>query len=72
MFLEVPLGNRHLDSSSVNESVDNPRQVARTEIIGNEVKGLRVVLNFGVEAGEVESVENVVLLYFAKIFVSLG
>jgi len=42
------------------------------EIISNEVKSLRVVLDFGVEAGEVESVENVVLFYFAKVFVSLG
>ena len=69
---EVPLGNRHLDSSSVDESVDDPRQVTRTEIISNEVKSLRVVLDFGVEAGEVESVEDVVLFYFAKVFVSLG
>jgi hypothetical protein len=29
-------------------------------------------LDFGVEAGKVESVENVVLFYFAKVFVSLG
>jgi hypothetical protein len=29
-------------------------------------------LDFGVEAGEVESVENVVLFYFAKVFVPLG
>lgn len=29
-------------------------------------------MDFGVEAGKVESVENVVLFYFAKVFVSLG
>jgi hypothetical protein len=29
-------------------------------------------LDLGVEAGEVEPVENVVLFYFAKVFISLG
>jgi hypothetical protein len=29
-------------------------------------------LDFGVEASEIEAVENVVFLYFAKIFVTLG
>jgi hypothetical protein len=33
---------------------------------------LRVVLDLGVEAGEVESVKDIVLFYFAKIFVPLG
>jgi hypothetical protein len=46
--------------------------VTRTEVIGDEVEGLRVVLDFGVEAGEVEPVKNVVLFYFAKVLVSLG
>ena len=44
----------------------------RTEIIGNEVEGLRVVLDFGVETGEIEPVENVVIFYFAKVLVALG
>jgi len=29
-------------------------------------------LDLGVEAGEIESVEDIVLFYFAKVFVSLG
>jgi hypothetical protein len=29
-------------------------------------------LDLGVEAGEVEPVENVVLFYFAKVLISLG
>lgn len=33
---------------------------------------MRVVLDLGVETGKVESVEDVVLFYFAKIFVPLG
>jgi hypothetical protein len=33
---------------------------------------LRVVLDFGVEAGEIEPVENVIVFYFAEIFVTFG
>jgi hypothetical protein len=44
----------------------------RTEVISDEVKSLRVVLNFGVETGEIEPIENVVILYFAKVLVTLG
>ena len=44
----------------------------RTEIIGNEVEGLRVVLDFGIETGEIEPVENVVIFYFAKVLIALG
>jgi hypothetical protein len=29
-------------------------------------------LDFGVETGEIEPVENVVIFYFAKVFVALG
>jgi hypothetical protein len=29
-------------------------------------------LDLGVEAGEVESIEDVVLFYFAEIFISFG
>jgi hypothetical protein len=29
-------------------------------------------LDFGVETGEIETVEDVILLYFAKIFVTFG
>jgi hypothetical protein len=44
----------------------------RTEIIGNQVKGLGVVLDFGIEASEVEAIEDIILLHFAKILVPLG
>lgn len=48
------------------------RCITRTEVISDEVESLGVVLDFGVEAGKVEPVENVVLFYFAEILVSLG
>jgi len=47
------------------------RWITRTEVISNEVEGLRVVLDFGVEAGEIEPVENVIIFYFAEVFVTL-
>ena len=46
--------------------------MTRTEVISNEVEGLRVVLDFGVEAGEIEPIEDVIVFYFAEIFVTLG
>jgi hypothetical protein len=46
--------------------------VMRTEVVSNKVEGLCVVLDFGVETGEIEPVEDVVVLYFAKVFVTLG
>jgi len=48
------------------------RCITRTEIISDEVESLGVVLDFGVEAGKVEPVENVVLFYFAEVLISLG
>lgn len=48
------------------------RRTTRTEVISDEVESLRVVLDFGVEAGEIEPVENVIVFYFAEVFVSLG
>ena len=48
------------------------RRIRRTEVVSNEVESLRVVLDFGVEAGEIEPVENVIVFYFAEIFVTLG
>jgi hypothetical protein len=48
------------------------RRIARTEVISNEVESLCVVLDFGVEAGKIEPVENVIVFYFAEIFVTLG
>jgi len=48
------------------------RRIMRTKVISNEVESLRVVLDFGVEAGEIEPVEDVIVFYFAEIFVTLG
>lgn len=48
------------------------KRITRTEIISNEVESLRVVLDFGVEAGEIEPVEDVIVFYFAEIFVAFG
>lgn len=48
------------------------RRITRTEVVSNEVESLRVILDFSVEAGEIEPVENVIVFYFAEIFVTLG
>lgn len=42
------------------------------EVVGDEVEGLGVVLDFGVQACEVEAIEDVVFFDFAKVFVPLG
>ena len=42
------------------------------EVVGDEVEGLRVVLYLGVQTSEVKSVEDVVFLNFAKVFVPFG
>lgn len=46
--------------------------VTRTEVISNKVESLCVVLDFGVKTGKIEPVEDVVIFYFAKVFVTLG
>lgn len=48
------------------------RRMRRTEVVSDEIESLRVVLDFGVEAGEIEPVEDVIFFYFAEIFVPLG
>ena len=40
--------------------------------IGDEVESVLVVLDVGVEAGEVEAVGEVVFVDFAKVFVAAG
>jgi hypothetical protein len=54
------------------ENKKNKHVGLRTEIISDEVQGLCVVLDFGIEASEVEAIEDVILLDFTKILVSLG
>ncbi len=66
----VPPGNRHL-GRRIDGYWMAQRWITRTEVISNEVEGLRVVLDFGVEAGEIEPVENVIIFYFAEVFVTL-
>ncbi len=48
------------------------RWITRTKVISDEVESLRIVLDFGIEAGEIEPVEDVIIFYFAEIFVTLG
>lgn len=43
-----------------------------TEIVRDKIKSLGVVGDLVVEAGEVESVEDVILFDFAKVFVPFG
>ena len=48
------------------------RGMGHTEIIRDQVQGLRIVGDFGVQSGEVEPVEDVVIFYFAKVLVAFG
>ena len=38
--------------------------------VGNQIEGILVVLNLGVEAGEVESVGKVFLVDLAEVFIA--
>ena len=42
------------------------------EDIGNEVEGVLIVVDFGVQAGEVEAVGEVLFVDFAEVFVAAG
>ena len=42
-----------------------------TEIVCDQVEGLVVVGNFGVQTGEVEAVENIFLLDFTEVLIAL-
>jgi len=67
----VPPGNRHLDYGIDGQWMVR-RWIMRTKVISDEVESLRIVLDFGIEAGEIEPVEDVIIFYFAEIFVTLG
>jgi hypothetical protein len=49
-----------------------PEVAPRTEVVCDEVECLRVVLHLRVQAGQVEAVEDVVLLDLAEVFIALG
>jgi len=42
-----------------------------TEVIGDKIEGRSVMLNLSIEAGQVEAIENVILLDLAEVLVSL-
>lgn len=42
-----------------------------TEVIGDKIEGRSVMLNLGIKAGQVEAIENVVLLDLAEVLVAL-
>ena len=42
------------------------------EDIGDQVEGVLVVVDFGVEAGQVEAVGEVLFVDFAEVFVATG
>ena len=70
------LGFRHLcthrvSAISVLFYALNTADELRTKIVGDEIEGLGVIGDLGVEPGEVEAVEDVVLLDFAKVLVPL-
>ena len=44
----------------------------KIEDIGDEVKGVLVVLDIGVEAGQVEAVGEVVFVDFAEVLIASG
>lgn len=68
------------DVSSVDESVEVPGRLldrlahfivaVQVEDIGDEVQGILVVLDLGVEPRQVEAVRQVVFVYFAKVLVA--
>ena len=73
MTLEAPPENRHLLFLVLGWAKTKKNTWGlRTEIISDEVQGLCVVLYFGIEASEVESIEDVIFLNFTKILVSFG
>ena len=43
-----------------------------TEVISNEIESLGVVCNFIVEAGQIKSIQDVIFLDFAEVFVAFG
>ena len=43
-----------------------------TKIVRDQVKSLRIVGDFGVQPRQIEAIENVFLLNFTKVFVTLG
>jgi hypothetical protein len=43
-----------------------------TEVVGDQVQSLRVVLDLRVQSSQVEAVQDVFLVYLAKVFVALG
>jgi len=42
------------------------------EDVGDELEGVLVVLDFGLQAGEVEAVGEVVFVYLAEVLVAAG
>ena len=57
-------------------SEPEPKEIHRiatshTEVIRDQVQSLRVVRNLCVQSGEIEPVQDVILFYFAKVFVAL-
>ena len=72
MTHEAPPESRHLLPLVLGWAKTKNTWGLRTEIISDEVQGLCVVLYFGIEASEVESIEDVILLNFTKILVSFG
>lgn len=42
-----------------------------TEIIGDKIEGRSVMLNLSIKAGQVEAIENVILLDLAEVLVAL-
>ena len=44
--------------------------ISHTKVIRDQVQGLRVVCDFGVQSGEIEPIQDVILFYFAKVFVA--
>jgi len=43
---------------------------SHTEVIRDQVQSLRVVRDLCVQSGEIEPVQDVILFYFAKVFVA--
>ena len=42
------------------------------EDVGDEIEGMLIILNFRIEAGQIKSISQVVLIDFTEVFVSSG
>ena len=63
---------RRNESHLVGTSLGEGQRAGRTRLVGDELKRAGVALDLGVEAGEVEPVDDVFVIDLAEVLVALG